>query len=56
MATRKTTPKRKAKKCTDCDGAGEIRVAVRVGARKGCPTAHQQTGMCHSCWGSGEAD
>ncbi|WP_165906253.1 hypothetical protein [Streptomyces sp. Z26] len=56
MATRKTTPKRTAKKCTTCDGAGEIRESVRVGTRKGRATADQQTAMCPSCWGSGEAD
>ncbi|CQR62874.1 hypothetical protein [Streptomyces leeuwenhoekii] len=51
---RKTT-KPKATKCPDCGGKGETAVTVRVGARKGRATGHQQSAVCLTCWGSGEA-
>lgn len=43
------------KKCPDCNGTGEISETVRVGARKGRATDDRQTGLCLTCWGSGEA-
>ncbi|MDH6585091.1 DnaJ-class molecular chaperone [Streptomyces sp. SAI-133] len=59
MAPRKTTkppaPKCPAPKCPDCDGKGETAETIRVGARKGRATDHQQAAMCLPCWGSGEA-
>ncbi|MEU8851255.1 hypothetical protein AB0C70_34705 [Streptomyces sp. NPDC048564] len=53
MAARKTA-KPKVTKCPDCDGKGETAVTVRVGARKGRATGHQQSAMCLTCWGAGE--
>ncbi|WP_030610022.1 hypothetical protein [Streptomyces achromogenes] len=50
-ARRKPRPK----KCPDCNGIGEITETVRVGARKGRATDDRQTGLCLTCWGSGEA-
>ncbi|GAA2290494.1 hypothetical protein GCM10010415_72700 [Streptomyces atrovirens] len=47
--------KPRPKKCPDCNGAGEITETVRVGARKGRATDDRQTGLCLTCWGSGEA-
>ncbi|EKX61185.1 hypothetical protein PV416_31560 [Streptomyces ipomoeae] len=55
MAARRTAAKRRVKKCTACDGKGEITETVRVGPRKGRATDHRQTAMCGECWGSGEA-
>ncbi|MCX3058880.1 hypothetical protein [Streptomyces beihaiensis] len=53
---RKTAPaKPEPAKCPACDGTGEASRAVRVGARKGRLTDHQQTGLCLTCWGTGEA-
>ncbi|MFD7403263.1 hypothetical protein ACFV7R_11425 [Streptomyces sp. NPDC059866] len=54
-ATRRKTAKPAAAKCPDCDGNGEITEAVRVGARKHRATADQQTAVCLTCWGTGEA-
>ncbi|MFD7403583.1 hypothetical protein ACFV7R_13130 [Streptomyces sp. NPDC059866] len=48
-------PKPEPAKCPDCDGHGEITEAVRVGARKGRATDDHQTGLCLTCWGTGEA-
>jgi DnaJ-class molecular chaperone len=53
-ARRKTTPPKPAK-CPDCDGNGEITEAVKVGTRKGRITDDHQTGLCLTCWGTGEA-
>ncbi|WNB97787.1 MULTISPECIES: hypothetical protein [Streptomyces] len=50
-ARRKPRPK----PCPDCNGTGEITETVRVGARKGRATDNRQTGLCLTCWGSGEA-
>ncbi|KOG73484.1 hypothetical protein ADK77_09180 [Streptomyces antibioticus] len=50
-ARRKPRPK----PCHDCNGTGEITETVRVGARKGRATDDRQTGLCLTCWGSGEA-
>ncbi|MFF7352930.1 hypothetical protein ACFZA1_09840 [Streptomyces filipinensis] len=50
-ARRKPRPKQ----CPDCNGTGEITETVRVGARKGRATDDRQTGLCLTCWGSGEA-
>lgn len=58
MATaKKPTTRRKPrlKPCPDCNGTGEITETVRVGARKGRATDDRQTGLCLTCWGSGEA-
>ncbi|GGN77580.1 hypothetical protein GCM10011579_059980 [Streptomyces albiflavescens] len=60
MTARKPAPRRKPAKpepakCPDCDGVGESTESVRVGARKHRTTADQQTGLCLTCWGSGEA-
>jgi DnaJ-class molecular chaperone len=52
---RRTAVPEAAAKCPDCDGTGESTEAVRVGSRKGRPTADQQAGLCPTCWGSGEA-
>ncbi|MFE0761106.1 hypothetical protein [Streptomyces smyrnaeus] len=52
MASRQSS---KPKKCPDCKGTGETREAVRVGARKGRTTNDQQSVLCASCLGSGEA-
>ncbi|MFJ9011976.1 hypothetical protein [Streptomyces canus] len=55
-ARRKTAPaKPEPAKCPDCDGKGEVTEAVKVGARKGRITDDHQTGLCLTCWGSGEA-
>ncbi|MET8446592.1 hypothetical protein [Streptomyces sp. NPDC005209] len=43
------------KKCPDCKGTGEITETVRVGPRKGRATADQQTSLCLTCLGSGDA-
>jgi hypothetical protein len=40
--------------CPDCDGKGEIRETVRVGARKGRATDDHQTALCLTCWGTGQ--
>ncbi|MEV0252950.1 hypothetical protein AB0H82_01555 [Streptomyces sp. NPDC050732] len=45
----------RVKKCPDCKGKGEITEAVRVGTRKGRATTDEQTALCTTCWGSGEA-
>jgi hypothetical protein len=54
---KKPTTRRKPQptKCPDCNGTGEITETVRVGARKGRATDDRQTGLCLTCWGSGEA-
>ncbi|MFJ9727736.1 hypothetical protein ACIRP3_33775 [Streptomyces sp. NPDC101209] len=53
---RKTAPaKPQPAKCSDCDGRGEITEAVKVGARKGRITGHQQSGLCLTCLGTGHA-
>jgi hypothetical protein len=54
-ATRRRTARPKPAKCPDCDGHGEITEAVKVGARKGRITGHQQTGLCLTCLGTGHA-
>ncbi|MEW2293166.1 hypothetical protein ABZ719_10735 [Streptomyces sp. NPDC006743] len=56
-AAKKPTARRKPrpKPCPDCKGTGEITETVRVGARKGRATDDRQTGLCLTCWGSGEA-
>ncbi|MFF3592137.1 hypothetical protein ACFYYI_34090 [Streptomyces sp. NPDC002387] len=54
-ATRRKTTKPVPAKCPDCDGNGEITQAVRVGARTGRLTDDHQTGLCLTCWGTGEA-
>ncbi|GAB2962024.1 hypothetical protein [Streptomyces heilongjiangensis] len=51
--TTRRTPR--PKQCPDCNGTGEITETVRVGARKGRATDDRQTGLCLTCWGSGEA-
>ncbi|MET7407782.1 hypothetical protein ABZX56_22640 [Streptomyces parvulus] len=52
---RKTTPaKPEPAACPDCDGKGEIRETVRVGARKGRATDDHQTALCLACWGTGQ--
>ncbi|TDT38347.1 hypothetical protein EV562_105364 [Streptomyces sp. BK208] len=42
-------------KCPDCDGKGETRETIRVGARKGRVTDDHQTALCLTCWGTGHA-
>ncbi|GAA3051916.1 hypothetical protein [Streptomyces glomeratus] len=54
-AARRKTAKPAPAKCPDCDGNGEITEAVRVGARKSRITDDHQTGLCLTCWGTGEA-
>ncbi|MFC9610452.1 hypothetical protein [Streptomyces sp. NPDC056938] len=39
--------------CRTCKGSGEVSVAVRVGRKR--RVAGQQTGMCLTCLGSGQA-
>ncbi|WP_198535610.1 hypothetical protein [Streptomyces caatingaensis] len=52
MATRKaTTPE--PPKCPTCKGTGEVSRTVRVGRKR--RTVGQQTGLCLTCLGSGEA-
>ncbi|MFH8988547.1 hypothetical protein [Streptomyces sp. NPDC017940] len=52
---RKTTPaKPEPATCPDCDGKGEIRETVHVGARKGRATDDHQTALCLTCWGTGQ--
>ncbi|MFG2462457.1 hypothetical protein ACGFWE_36085 [Streptomyces sp. NPDC048523] len=55
MAASKTTtpPPVEPAKCPTCKGSGEISRAVHVG-RKRRPVG-QQTGICLTCLGSGEA-
>ncbi|MFF2381234.1 hypothetical protein [Streptomyces sp. NPDC058108] len=55
MAARKSRVKPAAKKCPDCQGAGETTESVRVGARKGRATDHKQSVLCLTCFGTGEA-
>ncbi|MFF1730079.1 hypothetical protein [Streptomyces sp. NPDC058247] len=57
MPARKSPARKPAAppQCKTCEGSGEISVAVRVGGRKQRTTGHQQTGMCLTCFGSGEA-
>ncbi|MBO8189476.1 hypothetical protein [Streptomyces spirodelae] len=45
----------KPKKCKPCNGTGETRETVRVGARKNRATDDKQSALCTECWGSGEA-
>ncbi|UFQ15658.1 MULTISPECIES: hypothetical protein [Streptomyces] len=52
---RKSAATPRAKKCPDCKGKGETTETVRVGARKGRATTDEQTALCLTCWGSGEA-
>lgn len=57
-AAKKPAPRRRkpaTQKCPDCQGKGETAEVVRVGARKGRTTADQQTALCTTCWGSGDA-
>ncbi|MFE5816961.1 hypothetical protein ACFQ6S_26640 [Streptomyces sp. NPDC056479] len=54
-ATRRKTPLPRPSKCPDCGGNGECTEAVKVGTRKGRITDDHQTGLCLTCWGSGEA-
>ncbi|MET9252434.1 hypothetical protein [Streptomyces sp. NPDC003717] len=63
-AAKKTTPRRKTTtprpapvpaKCPECDGTGEIRETVRVGARKGRATDDHQSALCMACLGTGHA-
>ncbi|MFJ9869822.1 hypothetical protein [Streptomyces sp. NPDC101165] len=53
-ARRKTAPPKPAK-CQNCDGTGEVTEAVKVGTRKGRATDDRQTGLCLTCWGTGES-
>ncbi|WP_425833753.1 hypothetical protein [Streptomyces fractus] len=57
MAPRKArtapAPAVKAPKCRVCKGSGEVSIKVRVG-RKQRPVG-DQTGLCLTCFGSGEA-
>ncbi|WP_425833034.1 hypothetical protein [Streptomyces fractus] len=41
-------------KCPACKGSGEVSVSVRVGRKREIPDA-QQTGLCLTCLGSGDA-
>ncbi|MEV1026968.1 hypothetical protein [Streptomyces sp. NPDC050264] len=52
MAAKKT-PLAPAAACRTCKGSGEVSVPVRVGRKH--RVAGQQTGMCLTCLGSGEA-
>ncbi|MFD5297773.1 hypothetical protein ACFWJU_21500 [Streptomyces mutabilis] len=53
---RKTTPPApEPATCPDCDGKGETRETVRVGARKGRVTDDHQTALCLTCLGTGRA-
>ncbi|WP_197351385.1 hypothetical protein [Streptomyces bathyalis] len=40
-------------KCATCKGSGEVSKTVRVGRKR--RTVGQQTGLCLTCFGSGEA-
>ncbi|MGP4049661.1 hypothetical protein [Streptomyces sp. 2A115] len=58
MAARKTTPPRKpaaAKPapCGPCNGTGEVARTVRVGRKQ--RVVGQQSGLCLTCLGTGEA-
>ncbi|MGW0565738.1 hypothetical protein [Streptomyces tauricus] len=54
MATAsKTTVPAEPAKCPTCKGSGEVSRTVRVGRRQ--RAVGQQTGICLSCLGSGEA-
>lgn len=53
MAGPKTTAPAEPAKCPTCKGSGEVSRTVHVG-RKRRP-AGQQTGICLTCLGSGEA-
>ncbi|MGC0412128.1 DnaJ-class molecular chaperone [Streptomyces sp. SAI-195] len=63
MATaKKPTTRRKATPpapepalCPVCDGTGETRETVCVGARKTRATDDHQTALCLTCWGTGHA-
>ncbi|MER6146559.1 hypothetical protein [Streptomyces hirsutus] len=50
-----TAPEPAPATCPDCQGTGEIRETVRVGARKGRATDDHQTALCLTCWGTGHA-
>ncbi|MCL8017679.1 hypothetical protein [Streptomyces sp. AS02] len=54
-ATRRKPAPPEPAKCPDCDGQGEITEAVKVGVRKGRITDDRQSGLCLTCWGTGEA-
>ena len=43
-----------AEKCATCKGSGEISKTVRVGRKH--RAVGQQTGLCLTCFGSGEAN
>ncbi|WP_197352138.1 hypothetical protein [Streptomyces bathyalis] len=53
-ATRKPTRAKAPEKCDTCKGTGEVSKTVRVGRRQ--RTVGQQTGLCLTCLGSGEAN
>ncbi|MFD3625064.1 hypothetical protein [Streptomyces sp. NPDC058698] len=52
MAPRKPA-KPKTDPCPSCNGSGEVSRPVRVGRKR--RTVGQQTGMCLTCFGAGEA-
>ncbi|WP_428953069.1 hypothetical protein [Streptomyces sp. cg35] len=53
MAAKKTPAPPAPAACPVCKGSGEVSVTVRVGRKR--RVAGQQTGMCLTCLGSGEA-
>jgi DnaJ-class molecular chaperone len=52
--TKKTSRAPKPKKCGPCNGSGEVATTVRVGRKR--RAVGQQTGLCLTCLGSGEAN
>ncbi|WP_202501748.1 hypothetical protein [Streptomyces sp. SID5785] len=53
MATKKAPEPPAPAPCAVCKGSGEVSVPVRVGRKR--RVAGEQTGMCLTCLGSGEA-
>lgn len=51
--TAKKTP-RTPKKCATCKGSGEVATTVRVGRKR--RAVGQQSGLCLTCLGPGEAN
>ncbi|WNC01869.1 hypothetical protein Q2K21_29520 [Streptomyces sp. CGMCC 4.7035] len=51
--TRRTTTTPQPTPCETCKGAGEVSRTVRVGRKH--RVVGQQTGLCLTCLGSGEA-
>lgn len=54
MATTAKKARQAPKKCGTCQGSGEVSKTVRVGRKR--RAVGQQTGLCLTCLGSGEAN